>query len=85
MPYIAIKAQPKDKAAVAAAVERINQVIVEEFHCPPEVISISYEEFSPAEWEERVYPEEIVPNTEHMYILMGKRRLPQAEGDSHKA
>ena len=39
MPYIAIKAYPKDEETKAKVAEKINQVFLEEWGCPPEAIS----------------------------------------------
>lgn len=35
MPYIVIKAYPKDDATKKRAVDKINQVFLEEWGCPP--------------------------------------------------
>ena len=50
MPYIKIKAYPKDPAIKQRVAERINQVFLEEWGCPAEAISISMEEVAPEKW-----------------------------------
>lgn len=72
MPYIAIKAYPKDEATKKRVAEKICQVFLEEWGCPPEAISLSVEEFSPPDWEVQVLRGEILPNKDKMLILEGK-------------
>ena len=73
MPYIAIKCYPKDPAVKKAVVEKINDVFLELWGCPPEALSISMEEISPEKWEETVFKPEIEPNREKMMILSGQK------------
>ena len=47
MPYVAIKAYPKDEDTKKKLVEKINDVFLEVWGCPPEAISISLEEVAP--------------------------------------
>ena len=71
MPYIAIKAFPKDEDMKIRIVERINQALLEEWGCSATAITISLEEIAPAEWKEKVEKAEIEPNRENMMILSG--------------
>lgn len=73
MPYIAIKAYPKDEDTKRKVVERINQVFLEEWGCPPQAISISIEEYSPSDWEDKVIKPEVEPNKDKMMILSGEK------------
>ena len=73
MPYIAIKAFPKDDETKKAMTEKINQALIDVLNCPPEVISISFEEIQPADWEEKVIKADIEPKMDKMMILSGKR------------
>ena len=41
MPYIAIKGYPKDAETKKKVVEKINRVLLENWGCPQEAISIS--------------------------------------------
>lgn len=75
MPYIAIKAYPKDEETKKKVVNEINEVFIKYWGCPKEAISISVEEFAPAEWQERVLEEEIKPNCEKMMILEGEKKF----------
>lgn len=43
MPYIAIKAKPKDEATKKELVRRINEVLLEVWGCPQGVVTISME------------------------------------------
>ena len=47
MPYISIKAWPKDDETKKKVVDEINEVFVKYWGCPKEAISISLEEFAP--------------------------------------
>ena len=49
MPYIAIKAYPKDEKTKKEIVEKINQLFLETWGCPQEAINISMEEVDPAD------------------------------------
>ena len=74
MPYIAIKAYPKDKEIKKQVVEEINQVFLKYWGCPQEAISISMEEFAPETWEECVVKPEILPKSDKMMILSGEKK-----------
>lgn len=74
MPYIAIKAYPKDEATKQAVVEKINQVFLETWGCPQQAITISVEEIAPENWQEQVVVPEIEPRLDKMMILNGEKR-----------
>jgi len=74
MPYIAIKAYPKDTATKEKLVEKINEAVLDIWGCPQEAISISIEEFPPEKWEDTVAKSEIIPNEDKMMILSGKKK-----------
>ena len=74
MPYIAIKAYPKDQETKEKVVEEINQVFLKYWGCPPTAISISMEEFAPEDWEAKVVAPEIKPNLDKMMILSGEKK-----------
>ncbi|WP_455760174.1 hypothetical protein [Cloacibacillus evryensis] len=73
MPYIVIKAYPKDDATKKRAVDKINQVFLEEWGCPPQALTILVEEIAPADWAEKVLKPEIEPQKDKMMILDGKK------------
>ena len=73
MPYIAIKAYPKEEAVVKELVENVNKAIVDTLGCPPEVVSISYEEVLPDDWKERIIDGEMAANAAYMKIKDGQR------------
>ena len=66
MPYIEIRAYPKDEAIKKRVAERIK------WGCPEQAISVSFEEFPPEQWEEKVVGPIMGPNKDKMYILNGK-------------
>ena len=74
MPYIAIKAYPKDEETKKRVAEKINQVFLEEWGCPQEAISLSIDEFTPDEWEIKVRQGEVLPNKDEMLILEGNKK-----------
>ena len=76
MPYIAIKAYPKDEAIKRRVAERIKQVFLEEWGCPPQAISISMKEVAPADWDKQVRNGEIEEDRDHMLILDGEAVPP---------
>lgn len=73
MPYIRIKAYPKDEATKQKVVDAINKAFVDNWGCASEAINISIEEVDPKDWEKKVVKTEIEPNTDKMYILNGRK------------
>ena len=71
MPYIQIKAWPKDEEIKKEVAKDIVDIFVEKWGCPKEALTVSFEEVEPALWEETVVKAEIEPNKEKMYILSG--------------
>ncbi len=74
MPYIQIKAYPKDEEIKNRVAQRINQVFLEEWGCPPGAISISFEEINPALWVETVEQKEMQEKEAFMKIYKGEKR-----------
>lgn len=73
MPYIAVKAYPKDDEIKNKIAEKINEAFLEAWGCPQESISISFEEVAPEDWEKSVVKPIIEPNADKMKILNGKK------------
>lgn len=74
MPYIRIKAYPKDQATKEKVVEAINKAFVDNWGCAPEAISISIEEIALENWVEQVEKAEIEPNRDKMFVLNGQKK-----------
>ena len=74
MPYIRIKAYPKDQATKEKVVEAINKTFVDNWGCAPEAISIFIEEVAPEDWVEKVEKAEIETNADKMLILNGQKK-----------
>ncbi len=72
MPYIQIKAYPKDENIKKKVAQKIEEVFLEEWGCKKEAISVSFEEIDPAKWENTVVKPLIEPNKDKMYILNGE-------------
>ena len=73
MPYIKIKAYPKDEAVKKRVAQRINEVFLQEWGCPQEAISLSFEEVDPSDWDATVKVPEIDANADRMTIFHGKK------------
>ena len=74
MPYISIKAFPKDEETKNKVVEKINQILLETWGCPQKAISISVEEIKPEDWNEKVRIPEINAKADKMKILDGEKK-----------
>ena len=74
MPYIAIKAYPKDSETKKKLVEKINEAVLEIWGCPQDAITVSMESIEPEKWEEMVVKPEIEPNEDKMMILSGVKK-----------
>ena len=74
MPYIAVKAFPKDEETKKQVVDQINEVFLKTWGCPQEAITISVEEVAPADWDEKVKEPEIIPKLDQMMILDGEKK-----------
>ncbi len=72
MPYIEIRAYPKDEEIKKRVAQRIKQVFLEEWGCSESAISISFEAIAPEDWESKVSKPIVEPNRDKMYILDGK-------------
>ena len=73
MPYIRIKAYPKDEAVKQKVAEAINKVFLDNWGCAPEAVSISFEEVAPELCEQQVENGEIEPLRDKMFILHGDK------------
>ncbi len=74
MPYIRIKAYPKDEATKQKVTDAIYKAFADNWGCKPEAISISIEEIKPEDWVETVEKKEIEPNKDKMMVLNGQKK-----------
>ena len=74
MPYIVVKAYPKDEETKKRVVDKINQIFLEEWGCPQQAITILLEEVTPDDWADKVFRPEIEPKKDKMMILDGEKR-----------
>ena len=74
MPYVAIKAYPKDEETKKKLVEKINEVFLEVWGCSRQALTISLEEIDPSDWNEQVVKTQIEPNKDKMMILSGEKQ-----------
>ncbi|MBO7392667.1 MAG: tautomerase family protein [Abditibacteriota bacterium] len=75
MPYIKIKAFPKDEETKKIVADEIFEVMKKHWGCPPKAISLSIEAVDPADWEEKVVKAEIEPAKDKMFILNGEKKF----------
>ncbi len=74
MPYIQIQAYPKDEEIKNRIAEKINRIFLEEWGCPQEAISLSFEEIDPALWVETVENTVMEQNKPLMKIYKGQKK-----------
>jgi len=73
MPYVAIKAYPRDREQNIRLVEEVNAALLRVFGCKPEAVTIAFEEVPPADWKEKVDDALVAPDMEHAMILKGQK------------
>ena len=73
MPFIKVKAYPKDAKIKEKVADEINEVFLRNWGCPPEAITIEIEEILPENWDQ-VKEAEITPRADKMMILDGKKQ-----------
>ena len=72
MPYIEIKAYPKDEEIKKDVANDILEVFAKKWGCKKEAITISFVEVDPANWQNDVEDNIISKNEDKMYVLHGK-------------
>ena len=73
MPYVAIKAYPKDEKTKQELVKRINDIFLEVWGCSQKGLSISLEEVKPEDWVDQVVNTHMATDKDHMMILSGEK------------
>ncbi len=71
MPFISVKSYPKDEETIKRVADKINRIFLEEWGCPPQAISIAWEQVKPEDWH-CVVENEIEPNKDKMQVLNGE-------------
>ena len=74
MPYIRIKAYPKDQATKEKVVEAINKAFMDNWGCSPQAINISIEEVAPEDWEQQVEVREMQTLEDKMFVRNGEKK-----------
>ena len=72
MPYIEIRAYPKDEKIKKSVAQKIENIFLEEWGCKKEAISVSFEEVDPANWVNDVENGVMTKNADKMYIKNGE-------------
>ena len=73
MPYIEIKAYPKDEEIKKDVASDILEVFAKKSGCAKEAITISFTEVDPANWAKDVEENIIDKNNDKMYVLHGSK------------
>ena len=74
MPYIEIKAYPKDEDTKKEIAEKINQLFLDVWGCSQDAISVNIEEYTPEDWQRDVFEAEVEPNKDKMLIFSGENK-----------
>ena len=77
MPYVAIKAYPKDEKTKQELVKRINDIFLEVWGCSQKGLSISLEEIKPEDWVDQVVNTHMATDKNHMMILSGEKMFSE--------
>lgn len=73
MPYIEIKAYPKDEAIKKDVANDILEVFAKKWGCKKEAITISFIEVDPSNWNNDVEENIINKKLDNMYVLHGEK------------
>ena len=73
MPYIEIKAYPKDEEIKKDVANDILETFAAKWGCKKEAITISFIEVDPANWTKDVEENIIDKNNDKMYVLHGSK------------
>lgn len=73
MPYIDIKAFPKEEWRQKELVDRINQALLDVWGCSQEAVSISLESIPKEEWDQKVNKPLVDCRPDEMMIFHGKK------------
>ena len=73
MPHIAVKMfRGRTEEQKKALAQKLEGAIVDVLGCPPAVVSITIEDFDPAEWEEKVKKSDIEGKKDVLYKAPGR-------------
>ncbi|MBQ8922720.1 MAG: tautomerase family protein [Oscillospiraceae bacterium] len=75
MPYIVVKAYPKDPAIQKEVAEEITRVFTEKWGCPRSAVTVRIESYEPDVWQKTVKEQEIDPQADKMLILEGEQQF----------
>ena len=73
MPYVSIKTFPQDEAARRRAAEKIHRLLMEEWGCESDWISVSIENIAPEAWDDRIVNDAMEKDKPHMVIRDGEK------------
>ncbi len=73
MPYVSIKTFPQSEEARRRAAERIHRVLMEEWGCETDWISVSVQNIDPARWDEQIVRGDMERDRASMLIRDGEK------------
>ena len=73
MPYVSVKTFPQDEDARRRAAEKIHRLLMEEWGCEADWISVSVENIPPDRWEDRIVDGAMAADEPYMLIRDGKK------------
>ena len=79
MPYISVKAYPKDEETKRRTAEQILEVFTKVWGAEPDWVTIAMEDVDPADWDGQIVKGEILPKMDKVLILDGKKQYPETE------
>ena len=73
MPYVSIKTFPQEDDARRRAAEKIHRLLMEEWGCDADWISVSVENVDPDEWDRRIVRGAMEDDAPFMLIRDGEK------------
>ena len=73
MPYVSIKTFPQEDDARRRAAEKIHRLLMEEWGCDADWISVSVENVDPDEWDRRIVHGAMEDDAPFMLIRDGEK------------
>lgn len=73
MPYVSVKTFPQDDDACRRAAEKIHRLLMQEWGCEADWISVSVENVDPEDWDRRIVRGAMEDDAPFMLIRDGEK------------
>jgi len=73
MPYVSVRTFPQSEEARRRAAEKIHRLLMEEWGCEADWISVSVENVEPEEWDSRIVRGAMEADAPYMLIRDGEK------------